>query len=81
MRTMLSPFFTFSKLKTMLNLIMEYIVNYMDTLPVRSKEENENENYKDVFTKLSADSIVSSAFGIKVDSMNDPENKVYIVGR
>ena len=81
MRSMQSPFFTSSKLKAMFNLIMESTVNFTDALLARSKEENENVNLKDIFSKLSADTMSSCAFGVKIDSMNDPENKIHVIGK
>ncbi|XP_033230250.1 cytochrome P450 9e2-like [Belonocnema kinseyi] len=81
MRNILSPLFTSSKMKTMFNMIVESTVNFTDALLEKSKKKNDIINLKDVFTRLSADTMASCAFGIKIDSMNDPENIFYVVGR
>ncbi|XP_033218818.1 cytochrome P450 9e2-like [Belonocnema kinseyi] len=81
MRNILSPSFTSSKMKIMFNLIMECSVKFTDALLERSKDKQYIANLKDVFTRLSADVISSCAFGISVDSMKDPENKLYVIGR
>lgn len=81
MRNILSPSFTSSKMKIMFNLMMECSVKFTDALLERSKDKNYIVNLKDVFTRLSADAISSCAFGISIDSMRDPENKLYIIGR
>ena len=81
MRNILSPFFTSSKMKMMYHLMTECTIKFTDAMLEKSKDKNYIVNLKDVFTRLSADVISSCALGISVDSMNDPKNELYVVGR
>lgn len=36
---------------------------------------------KDIFTRFTNDVIASAAFGIEVDSLNNPKNKFYLMAR
>lgn len=36
---------------------------------------------KEIFTRFSNDVIASLAFGIKVDSLNEPNNEFYLMGK
>ena len=81
MRNILSPSFTSSKMKLMFHLMMECVVNFTNVLVERSKDENYFVNLKDAFTRLSADIISSCAFGININSMKDPQNDIYVIGR
>ena len=81
LRNTLSPSFNSSNMKLIFDLVMECATNFVDTLYERSKMKNYVVDLKDVFTKLSIDVIVSSVFGIEVDSMKDPKNEFYLFGR
>ncbi|XP_020280495.1 uncharacterized protein LOC109853117 [Pseudomyrmex gracilis] len=79
-RNLLSPSFTSSKMKNMFILMSECaadFVKYLSELPVSDSDTN----MKDAFTKYTTDVIATCAFGIKVDSMKDPENKFYVYGK
>ncbi|XP_020280576.1 cytochrome P450 9e2-like [Pseudomyrmex gracilis] len=79
-RNLLSPSFTSSKMKNMFILMSECaadFVKYLSELPVSTSEIN----IKDAFTKYTNDVIATCAFGIKINSMKDPENKFYVYGK
>ncbi|XP_032665498.1 uncharacterized protein LOC116841546 [Odontomachus brunneus] len=79
-RTMLSPAFTSSKMKTMFTLMLECAVDFSKALSEKSVNES-NVDMKDAFTKYTNDVIATCAFGIKVNSMSDPINKFYVYGK
>ena len=81
MRVILSPSFTTSKMKMMFHLITECAVNFTNIVLERSKDKDYIANLKDVFTKITADVISSCAFGISINSMKEPKNELYVVGR
>ncbi|KAL0110546.1 hypothetical protein PUN28_013858 [Cardiocondyla obscurior] len=79
-RSMLSPAFTSSKMKTMFKLMSDYgavFTSYLVNLPPEEKVIQ----MKDIFTRYTSDVIATCAFGINVDSMRDPENEFYIYGK
>ncbi|KAI4500000.1 hypothetical protein M0802_004870 [Mischocyttarus mexicanus] len=74
MRKLLSPTFTSSKMKMMFGLIQECATNFVRHI------ENKSENgwtteMKDVFTNYTNDVVATTAFGIRIDSMKDPNNE------
>lgn len=76
-RTILSPAFTSSKMKTMYVLMSKCAENFTDEF--LSKYENvEAVNMKDVIGRYTNDTIASCAFGIEVDSMKEPNNEFYL---
>ncbi|XP_076233762.1 cytochrome P450 9e2-like [Calliopsis andreniformis] len=79
-RTMLSPAFTSSKMKAMFLLMRECAQQYGKTL-ANVPEDKRILELKDAFTKYTNDVIATCAFGINVDSMNDPNNKFYLYGK
>ncbi|XP_053996823.1 cytochrome P450 9e2-like [Hylaeus anthracinus] len=79
-RTLLSPAFTSSKMKAMFNLMNECANRYGDILCTLPEGERTLE-LKDVFTRYTNDVIATCAFGVKVDSMADRNNKFYVYGR
>ncbi|GAB1869955.1 Cytochrome p450 9e2 [Camponotus japonicus] len=79
-RTLLSPFFTSSKMKMMFTLMSECAMefaNFLSTIPV----EKSDMDMKDAFTKYTTDVIATCAYGIKINSMKDPTNKFYVYGK
>lgn len=81
MRAILSPSFTSSKMKMMFHLITECTVNFTNVVLERSKNEDYEANIKDIFTRITADVISSCAFGININSMKEPKNELYVMGR
>ncbi|XP_072799381.1 cytochrome P450 3A29-like isoform X1 [Vicugna pacos] len=72
-RTLLSPTFTSGKLKEMFPIIGQY----GDVLVRNMRKEAEKGNpvtMKDIFGAYSMDVITSTAFGVNVDSLNNPQD-------
>ncbi|XP_075827142.1 cytochrome P450 3A11-like [Microtus pennsylvanicus] len=73
LRALLSPTFTSGKLKEMFPIIEEYgdiLVKYLR----REAEKGKHFNMKEVFGAYSMDVITSTAFGVSVDSLNNPKD-------
>nr|AVL92875.1 CYP450 [Locusta migratoria] len=89
MRTTLSPAFTSMKMKNMFMLITEIAQQMVDYLKKETAAYKVSTNkddvltleVKDFFTRISNDMIATSAFGVKVDSLSDPENMFYRMGK
>ncbi|KAL1509791.1 hypothetical protein ABEB36_004473 [Hypothenemus hampei] len=80
MRATLSGSFTSSKMKHMFEVINEVAQNFSKHF--MKKEENIIElEMKDTFTRFTNDVIATSAFGLKVDSLEEPNNTFYIMGK
>ncbi|XP_020280574.1 cytochrome P450 9e2-like [Pseudomyrmex gracilis] len=79
-RNLLSPSFTSSKMKNMFTLMSECAVDFAKHMSKLSVNDTDT-NIKDAFTKYTNDVIATCAFGIKIDSMKDPENKFYVYGK
>uniref|UniRef100_A0A1Y1KP85 Cytochrome P450 n=1 Tax=Photinus pyralis TaxID=7054 RepID=A0A1Y1KP85_PHOPY len=80
MRATLSPSFTSSKMKAMFNLISNYskaFVEYCEEHP----DQAHSMEMKDVFTRFTNDIIATCAFGINCDSMRNPQNEFYLMGK
>ncbi|XP_015117660.1 cytochrome P450 9e2-like [Diachasma alloeum] len=80
-RNLLTPAFTSSKLKGMFKLMSECAAAFADYLAERSHQKPLEIDSKDVFTRYANDLIGTCAFGVKVDSMRNPNNEFYILGR
>ena len=80
MRATLSPSFTSSKMKIMFCLMSECADNFTQHFQNKNSEIVVVE-LKDIFTKYTNDIIASVSFGITCDSMKDPENKFYLMGK
>lgn len=79
-RSLNTPAFTSSKIRSMHRSMSEIAVNvakYLSTLP---SGQNVVE-MKDVFARYASDVFAICAFGITVDSLSDRENKFYELGR
>ncbi|CAG9773838.1 unnamed protein product [Ceutorhynchus assimilis] len=82
MRSTLTGSFTSSKMKIMFNLVTEAaedFVNYFE------KQQKNNKildiEMKDAFTRFTIDVIASTSFGVKVDSLNEPDNEFFKMGK
>uniref|UniRef100_A0A8D1EZE9 unspecific monooxygenase n=1 Tax=Sus scrofa TaxID=9823 RepID=A0A8D1EZE9_PIG len=72
-RTLLSPTFTSGKLKEMFPIIAQY--GDMLVRNLRKEAEKGNSiNTKEIFGAYSMDVITSTAFGVNVDSLNNPRD-------
>ncbi|XP_044730852.1 cytochrome P450 9e2-like isoform X1 [Chrysoperla carnea] len=85
MRATLSPAFTGSKMRGIFVLMNEcgnQLVNYLnDKIKAENNQKHLELELKDLFTRFTNDIIATTAFGIKVDSLKEPENKFYLMGR
>ncbi|XP_012223711.2 cytochrome P450 9e2-like [Linepithema humile] len=80
MRSLLSPAFTSSKMKTMFKLMSDYGAKFGNYLAQLSPEQRTMET-KNVFTRYTNDVIATCAFGVTVDSMRNPKNEFYVYGK
>ncbi|XP_060522639.1 cytochrome P450 9e2-like [Cylas formicarius] len=80
MRATLSASFTSSKMKFMFHLIDETCENFVHFFDTK-KEDLIELDVKETFTRFTNDVIASAAFGIKVDSLAQPKNEFYSMGR
>ncbi|XP_011865322.1 PREDICTED: cytochrome P450 9e2-like [Vollenhovia emeryi] len=79
-RSMLSPAFTSSKMKSMFKLMSDCGVDfssYLAQLPSKKRTVDS----KDIFTRYTNDVIATCAFGLSVDSMRNPKNDFYVYGK
>ncbi|KAL1509580.1 hypothetical protein ABEB36_004292 [Hypothenemus hampei] len=80
MRATLSSSFTSSKMKHMFEIINETARNF--SMYFMKKDENIIElDMKDTFSRFINDVIATSAFGLKVDSLEEPNNTFYAMGK
>ncbi|KAJ3645263.1 hypothetical protein Zmor_022932 [Zophobas morio] len=77
MRATLSPAFTSSKMRTMFHLMAECAENF--THHFKNKEQVDVE-MKDLFSRFANDVIATIAFGIQVNSVEDPKHEFYVMG-
>ncbi|XP_072400675.1 cytochrome P450 9e2-like [Diabrotica undecimpunctata] len=80
MRPILSPSFTSSKMKSMFLLMSECGENLVKFFMGNDKNTIEIE-MKDTFTRFTNDVIATTAFGLQVDSLRNPENEFYLMGK
>lgn len=82
MRATLSPAFTGSKMRQMFALVADCADNVVEHLMKKATNgEKINIEMKDFFTRYTNDVIASCAFGLKVDSVAEPENEFYMSGK
>ncbi|KAK7863019.1 hypothetical protein R5R35_010767 [Gryllus longicercus] len=84
MRATLSPAFTTSKMRnifSLINLSAEQMVNYLKKTTKDSPNGVFEVEMKDFSSRLTNDIIASSAFGIECDSLRQPDNEFYRMGR
>ncbi|XP_046627952.1 cytochrome P450 9e2-like [Neodiprion virginianus] len=78
-RTLLSPSFTSSKMKTIFKLVKECAVNLVRHLKTRGDDSNVFD-MRNILARYTNDVILTSAFGISMDSLAEPENEFYVMG-
>lgn len=84
MRATISPAFTGSKMRSMLELINEVTEQLMVYLRVESDKSSSavlEFEMKDLCSRYTNDVIALCSFGIKVDSLKDRENEFYTMGK
>ncbi|KAJ8965320.1 hypothetical protein NQ314_004214 [Rhamnusium bicolor] len=80
MRAILSPSFTSAKMRSMFLLMTECSENFVQHF-LKKDEEIVTIEFKDVFTRFTNDVIATTAFGVKVDSLDQPNNEFYLMGK
>lgn len=80
MRSTLSPAFTGSKMRSMFELVVNCAEDMKSFLVEQSDKEKVVVEMKDLFTRFANDVIATSAFGIQVNSLKDPQNEFYTMG-
>nr|UEN71138.1 cytochrome P450 4AV17 [Meteorus pulchricornis] len=81
-RNLLSPAFTSSKMKSMFKLMSKCSESFTDYMMEQfEKQKSLTINSKDAFTRYTNDVIATCAFGVSVDSMRNPDNTFYVLGR
>lgn len=81
MRATLSPAFTSSKMRAMYVLMLECAKDVSNYLVKKSNGQMLEIEMKDLFTRYTNDVIATSSFGIKCDSLNEPNNNFYLLGK
>lgn len=76
MRATISPVFTTSKMKFLYNLIEQCAQNFTDHFDQKEIQVE----MKELLSKFANDVIASTAFGIEINSLKDPENEFYKMG-
>ncbi|RLU15176.1 hypothetical protein DMN91_012170 [Ooceraea biroi] len=79
MRNTLSPSFTASKMKFMHELIAKCSTEFVDYL-VDHPELCSSIETKKIFRRYTTDVIATTAFGVSVNSMKDPNNEFFLKG-
>ncbi|EFA09242.1 cytochrome P450 9Z4 [Tribolium castaneum] len=80
MRSTLSPAFTSSKMKYMFVLISESAEQFIGHF-LKQKEDVITIEMKDTFTRFTNDVIANTAFGVKIDSLEERNNEFYLMGK
>lgn len=82
MRSILSPAFTSSKMRSMYTLMTEVADQFIEHFLAESKNgQPVTVEMKDVLTRYANDVIATTAFGIKTDSLKQKENEFYMYGK
>uniref|UniRef100_A0A6M2DZN4 Putative cytochrome n=1 Tax=Xenopsylla cheopis TaxID=163159 RepID=A0A6M2DZN4_XENCH len=82
MRATLSPAFTGSKMRLMYEFIIECAQQMTDYLQQKADKEGVLDiEMKDLITKYANDVIATSAFGIKINTLEEPDNIFYKMGQ
>ncbi|XP_043473495.1 cytochrome P450 9e2-like [Leptopilina heterotoma] len=79
-RTLLSPAFTSCKMKILYKLISNSAVNFVECL-IRETKDDETSDMKEFFSRYTNDVIANCAFGITINTMENPKNDFYIFGK
>lgn len=85
MRSTMSPLFTGSKMRYMLSLMIERVHDFnayirSDILSTTTKNSKEY-NMMNLMMRLTNDIIGSTAFGIDINSLREPDNEFYKMGK
>ncbi|KAH8267147.1 hypothetical protein KR018_012256, partial [Drosophila ironensis] len=80
MRNTLTPVFTAAKMRNMFVLMTKSFAECLEHLASKTGADTEVD-LKVLFNKLSSDIIATTAFGLKVNSFQNPENEFYQTGQ
>lgn len=81
MRATMSPNFTGSRMRAMHELILRYTNDFVATLKdLNDKNASQVYNTKALISKYANDIIATTAFGVEVNTLKDPENEFYKAG-
>lgn len=85
MRSTMSPLFTGSKMRFMLTLMNESVRDFnhfiREDIEKNSKSKGLEYNMMDLMMRLTNDIIGSAAFGIEINTLKDPDNEFYKMGK
>ncbi|XP_055610022.1 cytochrome P450 9e2-like [Uranotaenia lowii] len=83
MRATLSPAFTGSKMRLMLNLMTDYCGQAIPILKQQALDNGGYLNYemKELFNRMGNDIIATCAFGLQVESIGNKTNNFYMMGK
>lgn len=78
MRATLSPAFTGSKIRMMFDLVRDCADNFVSYCNEQCEESGfMSFRPKEVFSKVTMDIIATCGFGLQIDSLRDPQNRLY----
>ncbi|XP_076301541.1 uncharacterized protein LOC143219416 [Lasioglossum baleicum] len=80
MRKLLSPAFTSAKMKSMFKLIVD-CAERTNAFISQDSKKGRAWDMQDLFRRYANDVVATTSFGIAVDSMKDPDNEFYKLGR
>lgn len=78
LRTRLTPIFTSGKMKQMFEMMSDIgaeLNEYLLSVPINDKTKMFREEFKEIFSRYLVDFIASCAFGIKANSIRNPNNE------
>lgn len=82
MRATLSPAFTGSKMRQMFELVVDCADDMAKYLREEAKQGKLIQwEMKDLFSRYASDVIASCAFGLEVNSLKDPDNEFFVLGK
>lgn len=80
LRSTISPAFTSTKMRGMF-LLMSHCAEQFAQFFLDKDEEELTLEMEDIFTRYANDCIATCAFGLKCDSLKEPNNEFYIAGK
>ncbi|KAF5271172.1 hypothetical protein FQR65_LT17687 [Abscondita terminalis] len=80
MRATLSPSFTSSKMKIMFSLMSECAEEFVQYFR-NQKDQLQEVEIRDIFTRFTNDVIATTAFGLKCNSLENKNNEFYLMGK
>lgn len=78
MRSILSASFTGNKMRMMFDLVVESTTKFVSNVKTMRGIDIE---LKDLFSRYTTNMIASTAFGLEVDAVAEPENEFYLAGK